>query len=227
MPKVPSYTLAWSSTTRVYELSEMRDRGMLRIVPDSTEWFAWLDQVTSFALSGKSGHYTARKETRQRGDRYWSAYLAKGTQLSKKYLGKTSHMTLARLEQIAGILCIQSEAQLPLPVTRASVSSDHGADSERHPLLARQSPSLPPLLATKLHVPRPRTHLVPRAQLVERLRQGAGAHADLGPCWLRQNELTCPMARPEQHVCRLALVGSRGQRPHPLSLLSDCCPTDP
>ena len=31
----------------------------------------------------------------------------------------------------------------------------------------------PPLLATKLHVPRPRTKLVPRAHLVERLQQGA------------------------------------------------------
>ena len=31
-----------------------------------------------------------------------------------------------------------------------------------------------PLLATKLHVPRPRTHLVPRSHLVERLQRGVG-----------------------------------------------------
>ena len=54
MPKVPAYTLAWSPATEVYELYQTRDRGTLRIVPDSPEWFAWLDQVSSFAFSGKS-----------------------------------------------------------------------------------------------------------------------------------------------------------------------------
>src|SRR5262249_24336252 len=38
--------------------------------------------------------------------------------------------------------------------------------------LAQQPHPLHPLLATKLHVPRPRIHLVPRARLVERLQQG-------------------------------------------------------
>jgi LuxR family maltose regulon positive regulatory protein len=38
----------------------------------------------------------------------------------------------------------------------------------RHPEALR----IHPLLATKLHVPRPHTHLVPRAHLVERLQQG-------------------------------------------------------
>jgi hypothetical protein len=42
---------------------------MLRIVPESPSWFAWLDQVSSFAFSGKSGRYTARKEAKERGDR--------------------------------------------------------------------------------------------------------------------------------------------------------------
>ena len=62
MPKVPAYTLAWSPTTKAYELYQTRDRGILSLVPDSPQWFAWLDQVASFAFSGKSGHYTARKE---------------------------------------------------------------------------------------------------------------------------------------------------------------------
>jgi hypothetical protein len=44
-------------------------------------------------------------------------------------------------------------------------------DAIQHPILARHDP-LHPLLATKLHAPRPRTHLVPRAQLTERLQQG-------------------------------------------------------
>ncbi len=64
MPKIPTFTLAWSSVRETYELYETRDRGVLRIVPDSLEWFTWLDQVSSFAFVGKGGHYTARKEAK-------------------------------------------------------------------------------------------------------------------------------------------------------------------
>ena len=96
MPKVPMHTLACSSATETYALYATRNRVALRIVPGSYDWFAWLDGVSSFAFAGKSGHYTARKETRQRGGRYWYAYLATSEQLTKNYLGRTSHLTLAR-----------------------------------------------------------------------------------------------------------------------------------
>jgi len=68
------YTLAWSAVIEAYELYETREREVLGIAPDSPTWFAWLEQVSSFAFLGKNGHFTARKETKQRGDRYWSAY---------------------------------------------------------------------------------------------------------------------------------------------------------
>jgi LuxR family maltose regulon positive regulatory protein len=113
MPKVPMYTLAWSPVLETYKLYETRDHEGLGIVPESPAWFAWLDQVPSFAFLGKSGHYTAHKEAKQRGDRYWYAYLAAGEQLTKKYLGKTVDVTLARLEHIAGMLRTQSAAQMP------------------------------------------------------------------------------------------------------------------
>ncbi len=189
MPKVPMYTLAWSSATQAYELSQTRDWGTLRIVPDSPEWFTWLDQVSSFAFSGKRGHYTARKEAKQRGDRYWSAYLAAGEQLIKKYLGKTADLTLARLEHMAGLLSAaqaarvqprqetpflsaESEVQTPLPVSLAA-GTDSEVETAPPPLLAQQPTPLHPFLLTKLHVPRPRTHLVPRPHLTERLQRGA------------------------------------------------------
>src|SRR5215471_16290199 len=98
MPKIPTFTLAWSPTTETYELYQTHDRERLGIVPDGPAWFAWLERVSSFAFSGKSGRYTARKETRQRGDRYWNAYRAEGEQLTKEYLGRTADLTLARLE---------------------------------------------------------------------------------------------------------------------------------
>ncbi len=88
MPKIPTYTLALSPVIETYELYQTHDREGLGIVPDSLAWFVWLEQVSSFAFFGKSGRYTARKEAKQRGDRYWSAYLLTGEQLTKKYLGK-------------------------------------------------------------------------------------------------------------------------------------------
>jgi LuxR family maltose regulon positive regulatory protein len=161
MPKIPPYTLAWSSTIQAYELYETHDREVLKITPDSPAWFAWLDQIPSFAFFGKTGHYTARKEVKQRGDRYWYAYLATGKQLTKKYLGKTTDLTMVRLEQIAGILCAQSVAQVPSHASLSAASTHGEVDSLRHPLLA-----------TKLHVPRPRAHLISRAHLIERLQRG-------------------------------------------------------
>jgi LuxR family maltose regulon positive regulatory protein len=172
MPNVPAYTLTWSSAKEAYELYQTRDREGLGMVPDSPTWFAWLDQVSSFAFSGKSGHYTARKEARQRGDRYWYAYLARGERLTKKYLGKTADLTLARLEHIAGMLRAQSETHIPSPISPAAVSVDSEMDTAQHLMLAQQDRTPHPLLATKLHVPRPRPRLVPRIRLVERLQQG-------------------------------------------------------
>ncbi len=141
MAKVPTYTLAWSSTMETYELYQTRDREGLRIVPDSPAWFAWLDQVSSFAFSGKSGHFTARKEAKQRGDRYWYAYLATGRQLTKKYLGKTINLTLARLEHIASEMSATQAAsrqhRQTVPMQRAQ--NEPQWQTPINPLLTRPS----------------------------------------------------------------------------------------
>ena len=189
MPRVPAYTLAWSSATEAYELNQTRERGVLRIVVESPDWFAWLDQVSSFAFVGKSGRYTARKEAKQRGGRYWYAYLTMGEHLTKKYVGKTADLSLVRLEHIAEVLDAaqsisrpvgqartqflpaQSAAQTPPPVT-LSGDANKEVDATQGPVLAQRPHPLHPLLPTKLHVPRLRTSLVPRAHLVERLQQG-------------------------------------------------------
>ena len=147
MPKVPAYMLAWSPAREAYELYQTRGREELGIVPDSTAWFAWLDEVSSFAFLGKSGHYTARKEAKQRGDRYWYAYLSIGEHLTKKYLGKAADLTLARLEHIAGTLSAHSEAQTPPPVSPGgailgllSLAADKNdkVDKPQPPMLAQR-----------------------------------------------------------------------------------------
>src|SRR5215469_10602390 len=185
MPRVSTYRLAWLPAIKAYELYQTHDQRALNILPESPEWFAWLDQVSSFTFEGKSGHYTARKETRQRGDRYWSAYLATGKHLSKKYLGKTAHLSLAHLEQVAGalkaeqitsrlsgqepplLLPLASEARIPPSESLALTNTDTQVESTHRPPSAQRDT----LLATKLHMPRPRTQLVPRAHLVDRLQQ--------------------------------------------------------
>jgi LuxR family transcriptional regulator, maltose regulon positive regulatory protein len=136
MPKVPRYTLVWSPATGAYELYEARDREALQIIPDSPEWFGWLEQVSSFSFVGKNGHYTARKEAKQRGDRYWSAYLTSGEQLTKKYLGKSADLSLARLEHIARILSPQSETQAPSLLSPATSADGEGGVARQALVLA-------------------------------------------------------------------------------------------
>ena len=186
MPKAAEYRLTWSSEREVYELREHRSQRLLMVTPGGRAWFAWLDSVPSFTFQGQHGQLTVRKESRQRGDRYWYAYRRVGEKRVKKYLGRTTDLTLARLEEIAALLiaaessCLR-EASAHMPSdervqdrlhSRATVDAPVvGADATTVPP-TRESVHRDPLLSTKLHVPRPRAQLVQRSHLVERLQQG-------------------------------------------------------
>ncbi len=75
------------------------------IIPDTGEWFIWLQEIPSFHFQAKdSGHFTARKETRKRGGVYWIAYRHSSGDLLKMYIGSQAQVTIARLEEIAGEL---------------------------------------------------------------------------------------------------------------------------
>jgi LuxR family transcriptional regulator, maltose regulon positive regulatory protein len=168
MPKVAAYTLAWSPSHHTYRLFESQRNVALDVVPGSP---AWLVEVSSFAFAGQAGSYTARKEAAQRGDRYWYAYLRIGQKLSKKYLGKTADLTLARLEEVAGVLhadratAASTRELAPAPPAQHEVALPH-ALSHKH------GDPLNPQSSTKLHQPRTRVQLVARSHLVQRLRQG-------------------------------------------------------
>ena len=80
---------------------------------DTFAWFAWLEAPTttrfSYALFNRAqgyidGFMTVRKERRQRGMTYWSVYRRQGPHLRKVYVGPSTALTQARLEQIAAQL---------------------------------------------------------------------------------------------------------------------------
>ncbi|HEY7781212.1 MAG TPA: hypothetical protein VIC85_13455, partial [Ktedonobacterales bacterium] len=64
-------TLSWSAPHQGYELFDPRRGEGLRLMGEDPAWFAWLEDVSSFAFHGQNGSFTARKETKQRGAGYW------------------------------------------------------------------------------------------------------------------------------------------------------------
>jgi len=157
MPKIARYNLAWSPLHQTYELYESQSNRVLNVVPESPAWLEWVSQISSFAFHGRNGSYTAYKELKQRGEGYWYAYARVGGKLTKRYLGRSINLTLPRLEQAAQELWLDVPQKGSVHRNARSVLTDLTAD---------------PLLATKLHVPRPRPHLVHRPRLVQRLQQG-------------------------------------------------------
>jgi LuxR family transcriptional regulator, maltose regulon positive regulatory protein len=80
---------------------------------DTPAWFAWLEEPTttcfSYGLFNRSqgyidGFITLRKERRQRGALYWTAYRRLDRRLRKIYIGRSTQLTHARLEEIATLL---------------------------------------------------------------------------------------------------------------------------
>jgi hypothetical protein len=74
--------------------------GELAFAPDSPDWFEWLCSLSSFRFVGRSGRFTAYRE----GQRSWRAYRTVHGQNHKQSLGTTDRLTIARLEEVAGML---------------------------------------------------------------------------------------------------------------------------
>src|SRR5260370_7334246 len=82
MPKLATHALTWCSDTSTYTVRDPEhDRTLaaifgdaLTLTPESQEWFTWLADIPSFAFVGRAGRFTARRETKQRGESYWIAY---------------------------------------------------------------------------------------------------------------------------------------------------------
>jgi hypothetical protein len=73
-------------------------------IPVGTEaWFAWLDTAQLFAYHDGGASFTARKQ-HQRGYAYWYAYAKCATRVRCIYLGKSSDLTVERLEAVMNTL---------------------------------------------------------------------------------------------------------------------------
>ncbi len=178
----PTYSVTWSLSLRTYEVRTQPDGSFVNILAESPSWFDWLDTVSSFAFQGQSGSFTARKETRQRGDVYWYAYLKSEGNVSKKYVGKTAHLTLSRLEHIAREVSAirdtslhpsqgmppqqgqQAEPSTPFP--HADTGSDLPRGGESSTRAWHET-----ILVPKLSMPRSPVRVVSRVHLLERLQQ--------------------------------------------------------
>jgi DNA repair exonuclease SbcCD ATPase subunit len=81
---------------------------------DSWRGLTWLKSVTSFRFvpTGANKPYTARKESGKGGD-YWYGYRKVVGKLHKRYIGKSSELTTAKLEEIAEALNVSAEPRLP------------------------------------------------------------------------------------------------------------------
>ncbi len=124
---------------------------------DTPAWFGWLEQATVFACRRADVSFTARKERKQRGGWYWTAYYRHAGRRFKAYLGKSEELTLARLHEIARRLAERSRtagAAEGVSPTRAPPSPTPASSRPRPPLLLRTKLAIPPLRASLVSRPR-------------------------------------------------------------------------
>jgi hypothetical protein len=138
--------------------------GVERIALDTAAWFAWLaaPTTTSFAypvFDASCGYIvgvmTVRKERRQRGGCYWSAYRRQSGRLRKVYLGPTAAVTRTRLDAVARSFTTNQALPPPLHPHRNPPDSGEGGASAS---TAREQPEdvigalgQPSLDATRSH----------------------------------------------------------------------------
>jgi len=79
-------------------------QGVLPFEPDSPQWFAWLDIVSSFRFVGKQGHFTAHHECLRVPHGAWRAHRNIRNHTRILRLAPSHDLTSAVLEQAAATL---------------------------------------------------------------------------------------------------------------------------
>lgn len=92
---------------------------------DSPKGSAWLKSIGSFRFEpvGDNKPYTVRKESGKGGD-YWYGYRKQNGKLHKKYIGKSSEVSTAKLEEIAEALNTPPQARVTDKVTEVTDRSE-------------------------------------------------------------------------------------------------------
>ncbi len=113
MPKTPLHTLTWSQDHSGYELSTQGSLEQVFSPEDTDMWQHWLATATAFTFQGAAGRLNVYQETRREAGQYWYAYHTTGKRTHKRYLGKRSRVTFARLEEVASALIQNVTLQNP------------------------------------------------------------------------------------------------------------------
>lgn len=92
---------------------------------NSPRGLTWLESVTSFRYvpTGIDKPFTVRKEAGKGGD-YWYGYRKMSGRLHKKYIGKSSELSTAKLEEIAEALNTPPQSRVIDKVTQVTETSD-------------------------------------------------------------------------------------------------------
>jgi chromosome segregation ATPase len=106
---------------------------------DSCKGSAWLESIGSFRYepTGANKPYTVRQETKKGGD-YWYGYRKVAGKLHKKYIGKSSELSTAKLEEIAEALNTSQKSRVTqvtdtvTQVTEASTQQVTDAVTDSH-----------------------------------------------------------------------------------------------
>jgi LuxR family maltose regulon positive regulatory protein len=175
----------------------VQEGSAMALAVGSAAWYAWLADATSFAFRSDQGTFTAHKERRGSAREYWKAYRRHAGRLHRVYLGKSSELTLDRLNAAAAELARGISIQAPSPhatsedtahdrtnVTADTVNEDARPGAQLHESRLPDAASIPQisssalttdnarhlhLLSTKYALPASRANLVPRPRLAELL----------------------------------------------------------
>ncbi len=112
-------------------LTDLRDGSPVRIVVDSSDWYAWLQTASTFTFRGEHGSFTAHKERagHRRGRLYWRAYRTWHGKLHRAYLGQSEELTLERLQSVAVVLASEGAGETSLDGPGLGAGTGSSADA--------------------------------------------------------------------------------------------------
>src|SRR6266705_1586740 len=103
------------------------------IAVGSAAWYGWLEHHCSFRFDHPASSFTARKEQRA-GGWYWYAYRRQSGRLRTAYLGRSTELSVTRLDVIATALAggtdtrdMQASTRDQVPALHASLFQEAGA----------------------------------------------------------------------------------------------------